>query len=151
MEGWDGTADGKPTELTIRGLESTAVKEFSSQEEGQRRRWTVQLAERQIGRVRLAIDFTQPGFGGSENARRTHSLPLIQAEDVEYQSGLVAVEGDAELDVKLMTDAATREVDIGGFFDELDQVHALDQATVLPPERHTATSAAANRRSMRSS
>ena len=50
---------GTPTELTIRGLESTAVKQFSSQDQGDRRRWTVQLAERQIGRVRLAIDFTQ--------------------------------------------------------------------------------------------
>jgi hypothetical protein len=31
-------------------------------------------------------------------------------------------------------DAATREVDIGGFFDELDRVHTLDPATVLPPD-----------------
>src|SRR5439155_9564927 len=83
-----------PTELMIRGLESTVVKEFSSQEQGQRRRWTAQLAERQIGRVRLAIDFTQSGFGGQKKGGNIHSLPLVQAEDVEHQSGFIAVEGD---------------------------------------------------------
>jgi hypothetical protein len=48
-----------PTELAIRGLESTAIKQFSSQVQNERRRWTVQLAERQTGRVRLAIDLSE--------------------------------------------------------------------------------------------
>ena len=85
-----------PVELAIRGLESTVVKETSSRDEGDRRRWTVQLAERQIGRIRLAIDFTQRLPATSQ---RNYPLPLAQAEDVEYQSGLVAVEGDAESDI----------------------------------------------------
>jgi hypothetical protein len=99
---------GTPAELTIRGLAGTAVKEFASKDDGQRRRWTVQLAERQIGEVRLAVEFTQRL---PEAAQQNRPLPLVQAEDVEYQSALVAVEGDAELDVQVTTTA--REVDIG--------------------------------------
>ena len=48
-----------PAELSIRGLDGTVVKELGSREEEQRRRWTVQLAERQSGRMRLAVHFTQ--------------------------------------------------------------------------------------------
>lgn len=99
---------GTPTELAIRGLGNTAVKEWRSADQGPLRIWTVQLAGRQMGSVRLAIDFTQRrGEPASENA----PLPLVQAENVEHQSGFVAVEGDAELDVRLQ--ASAREVDIG--------------------------------------
>jgi hypothetical protein len=100
-----------PAELTIRGLGGAVVKEFTSRDEGERRRWTVQLAERQIGSVHLAIDFTQPAFGGPEAPRQNVPLPLAQAEDVEYQSAAFAIEGDAELDVSVATNA--RQVDIG--------------------------------------
>ena len=51
----------------------------------------MQLAERQIGRVRLAVDFQQRL---PEKAQADVTLPLVQAEDVEYQSAFVAVEGD---------------------------------------------------------
>src|SRR6185436_6814768 len=97
-----------PSELMIRGLENTAVKQFNSHEQDDGRRWTVQLGQRQIGRVLLAVDFTQRL---PESTQQSVSLPLVQAEDVTYQSGLVAVEGDAELDVSVKTLA--REVDIG--------------------------------------
>ncbi len=99
---------GTSAELTIRGLAGTTVKEYTSVEEGQRRRWTVQLAERQIGAVKLVVDFTQRL---PQAAQQNRPLPLVQAEGVEYQSALVAVEGDAELDVKVTTTART--VDIG--------------------------------------
>jgi len=99
-----------PAEIAIAGLEGTTVKEQNSREENGRRLWTVQLAERQIGAVRLAVDFTQRL---PETAQRNAPLPLALAEEVEYQSGFVAVEGDAELDVSVTTDAATREVDVG--------------------------------------
>ncbi|HZN36503.1 MAG TPA: hypothetical protein VFB80_21890, partial [Pirellulaceae bacterium] len=98
-----------PAELTIRGIGSTVVKEFTSTTEGQRRRWSVQLAERQIGEVKLAVEFTQRL---PETEVQNQALPLVQAEDVEYQSAVVAVEGDAELDVSVKTTAA-RPVDIG--------------------------------------
>src|SRR6185312_3827871 len=48
-----------PAEITIRGLENANVKEHSSQAQEPRRRWTVQLAEKRSGRIRLAVDFTQ--------------------------------------------------------------------------------------------
>lgn len=100
---------GTPAELTIKGLGNTGVKEFTSVAEGQRRRWTVQLAERQIGEVKLQVEFTQTL---SDTAQQNYPLPLVQAEDVEYQSAVVAVEGDAELDVTVVPTAA-RPVDIG--------------------------------------
>jgi hypothetical protein len=99
-----------PTELSIRGLNNTVVKEFTTTNDSQRRRWTVQLAERQLGQVRLAIDFTQHV---AQQAQTNYSLPLAQAEGVEFQSGLVAVEGGAELDIRLTAEPNLREVDIG--------------------------------------
>lgn len=99
---------GTPTELNILGLEYTTVKQFHSEEQDGRRLWTVQLGQRQSGSLRLAIDFTQrlPVL-----AQQNADLPLIQAAEVTYQSGLVAIEGDAELDVSVKTTA--RAVDIG--------------------------------------
>lgn len=99
-----------PTELSITGVEGsgTVVKEFRSEEAGDRRRWIVQLAERQIGRVRIAVRFQQRL---AESAMKDWSLPLVQAEEVEYQSAFVAVEGDEELDVQVA--AAPRRVDVG--------------------------------------
>ena len=41
------------------------------------------------------------------------------------------------IDEREPTDAATREVDIGLFFDELDRVHLLDPVLVLPPDELT--------------
>ncbi len=44
-----------------------------------------------------------------------YSLPIIVADGVAYQSGLVAVEGCAELEVKVDTPA--RQVDVGELAD----------------------------------
>jgi hypothetical protein len=97
-----------PTEIAVRGLDSTVVREFRSNDDGASRRWEVQLAERQLGRVRLAVDF-QMRYDDLSLSRL--GLPLIQATEVEYQSALVAVEGDEELDLTLSTTA--RPVDVG--------------------------------------
>ncbi len=97
-----------PTEIAIRGLDSTVVREFRSNDDGAWRRWEVQLAERQLGQVRLAVDF-QMRYDDLSLSRL--GLPLIQATEVEYQSALVAVEGDEELDLTLSTTA--RPVDVG--------------------------------------
>ena len=97
-----------PTELTVVGLDSTVVKEYRSEEAAGRRRWIVQLAERQIGPVRIAVSFEQRL---PEGTLKGHPLPLVQAEEVEYQSAFVSVEGDAELDVQVV--AAARPVDVG--------------------------------------
>jgi hypothetical protein len=97
-----------PAEISIKGLKGTVVKEFRSSDEGAQRRWEVQLADRKIGSVRLAIDFEQRH---DPLALKQFGLPLVTAADVEYQSAFVSVEGDEELDITLTT--AARPVDVG--------------------------------------
>ena len=105
-----------PTALSIRGLGGVALKEYTSElvgEEGsRRRRWTALLAERRSGAVRLAVDFQQRL---AELEPEDLPLPIIEADGVAYQSGLVAVEGSPELDVVVKTGA--RRVDIGELVD----------------------------------
>jgi len=62
------------------GLDGVAVKEWEKNDDGAQRRWTVQLADRHIGRVRLAVDFQQQ-YDPLALARL--GVPLIQAEEVE--------------------------------------------------------------------
>jgi len=97
-----------PSSLAISGAEGAVVKEFSSEETGDERRWTALLAEPAMGVVRLAVDFQQPL---PDKDLQGFSLPLVRADDVMYQSAVVAIEGSAELDVVVKTDA--RGVDVG--------------------------------------
>ena len=97
-----------PQEISIRGLGDTVVKEFRSTDDGAQRRWEVQLADRKIGSVRLAIDFQQRY---DPLALKQFGVPLVTATEVEYQSAFVSVEGDEELDITLTT--AARPVDVG--------------------------------------
>ena len=109
--------ESTPTEMTVRGLGDTIVKETSSQNADARRVWTVQLADKKIGRIRLAIDFTQP-IAADQLANWT--LPTARTENVAYQSGLVAVEGHAELDINVSVHPRT--VDMGELVDAEYQV-----------------------------
>ncbi len=84
------------------------VKEFTSEDLEDGRRWTALLAEPVGGVVRLAVDFQQPM---PDKDLQDFALPLARADDVAYQSAVVAVEGSAELDIKVKTDA--RLVDVG--------------------------------------
>ncbi len=95
-----------PKEITIQGLDGVLVKEQRSTEEGDRRRWVVQLVERSTGEIRLTVDFQQPL---AESKLKEYALPLAQAEDVEFQSAFVSLEGWPELEVQPKT--AHRSVD----------------------------------------
>ncbi len=99
---------GTPKALAIRALDGVGLKEYDATDTEQGVRWDVLLAEPRRGTVRLAVDFQQPLGAGEKGEVQ---LPLIRAADVAYQSGLVAVEGSAELDVEVRTDA--RQVDVG--------------------------------------
>ena len=68
------------------------------------------LEEATSGEVRLAVEFKQP-LPWKEGKVGDYPLPVVQAADVAYQSGLVSVEGSAELDVQVHTDA--RRIDVG--------------------------------------
>ncbi|MGB6045384.1 MAG: hypothetical protein WBF93_19665, partial [Pirellulales bacterium] len=75
-------------------------------------RWTVLLAQRRRGRIRLGVDFQQRLV---TQEPKDLSLPLIAADNVAFQSGHVAVEGSPELDVQIATTA--RPVDVGELSD----------------------------------
>ena len=104
--------ESTPTALAISALDGVGIKEFVSQTEGDLRRWTVQLTESRQGTVRLVVDFQQP-LGGDEQAEL--KLPVVKAEGVAYQSGTVAVEGSADLDVEVLD--SPRKVDVGELVD----------------------------------
>ncbi|MEA3367330.1 MAG: hypothetical protein U9R68_04365, partial [Planctomycetota bacterium] len=105
-----------PAALAIRGLGGVQLKEQASRLVGegdeQIRRWTAMLAQPRRGTVRLAVDFEQRL---ADLEPEDLALPVVQAADVTYQSGLVAVEGSAELDVRVT--ASPRKVDIGELVD----------------------------------
>ncbi len=96
-----------PASLAIRGLDGLRLKEYTATEEGGLRRWDVLLEEPRRGAVRLAVDFQQARTAESA----ADALPLLTALDVAYQSGLVAVEGSAEVEVQVET--AARSIDVG--------------------------------------
>jgi len=98
--------------LTIRGLDGVEVKQYHSEPAGKLRRWTVQLEEPRRGTVRLAVSFHR---AINEKERKGFVLPIVAADGVEYQSGLVAVEGSAEREVTLETDLT--RVDVGELVD----------------------------------
>ncbi len=112
-----------PVELSIVGLDGTKLKSSSPQEvvDGFRR-WDVQLVAPTDGLIHLAVSFQQrldnasaaPDEGGTQ-LLKDYPLALIRAADVDYQSGTVAVEGSAELEVELKTDI--RKVDVGELVD----------------------------------
>ncbi len=108
-----------PGELTIRGLDGLSIKESNSAVADGMRRWTVVLGESRRGSVRLAVDFQQPlaspespaNPAAGEKAPSELTLPLVRAQGVAYQSGMVAVEGSADRDVQVKT--SLRKVDVG--------------------------------------
>lgn len=99
----------KPSaEVIVTGLGGVAVKQTSSSllEAGQL--WTVELTERRRGPVRLAVQFAQPISAPADDAV---VLPSVWADGVAYQSGLMAVEAVADLDVQLLDPPPS--VDVG--------------------------------------
>jgi hypothetical protein len=103
-----------PETLSIRGLDGVRLKEFVSEPADSMRRWNVLLADPALGQIRLAVDFQQP-----LNVENPDGLvlPIVKATGVVWQSGLVAVEGSAELVVDVTTDERARRVDVGELVD----------------------------------
>jgi hypothetical protein len=106
-----------PQSVTIRGLDGLRIKESSPHPTGKQRRWDVLLEEPAADKVRLAVEFRQP-LGQESVSPGGHAgllLPIVAADGVQYQSGLVSVEGNPELEVDVRT--AARRVDVGEFVD----------------------------------
>ncbi len=111
-----------PEEVSVRGLDGVAIKESTSTVEDDRRRWDVLLANPARGTVRLQISFDQPlepqGTTTDEEPQQLADdleLPIVQAVDVAYQTGSIAVEGSAELEITVSTEA--RKIDVGELID----------------------------------
>lgn len=109
--------ESTPSEVTINALDGVRIKETTSELIDGRRHWTVDLAERHSGRVRLTVDFPQrlesqevKGLG----------LPIVRAENVDYQTGAVAIEGHPEIEIQITK--SPRSVDIGEMVDGEYQV-----------------------------
>ncbi|MGD2109167.1 MAG: hypothetical protein PVI86_07220 [Phycisphaerae bacterium] len=106
--------DSTPENITIRLVDDvgqpTAVglSEYESELIDGTRRWTATLTDGRRDTIRLAVDFEQ-GFDLLDETRM--DLPIVRADGVAYQAGLVAVEGNAELDVEITT--SLRNVDVG--------------------------------------
>ncbi|MHB8902397.1 MAG: hypothetical protein ACYC6Y_26860, partial [Thermoguttaceae bacterium] len=99
-----------PETVSIRGLDGLELKEYVSSVDNGRRRWDVLLAGPQAGRLRLAVDFYQPR---AIEDRQGLELPIALADGVAWQSGHLAVEGDAELEVSVTVDPPVRRCDVG--------------------------------------
>ena len=128
-----------PGTITIHGLEGVSVKDSLPELDGTMRRWNVLLDEARRGEVRLAVDFEmrpqsvaepppatsiagdearfrqgrsrRPPRGERVTEWKDFALPLLTADAVVYQSGLVAIEADLELGVDVKT--AARRADVG--------------------------------------
>jgi len=101
-----------PQSLTIRGLDGLRLKQYDSRVEEGRRVWTAVLAQPTRGTLRLAVDFKKRL---PNQEPKDFALPVVRAEGVAYQSGVVAVEGNVELDVQVKTKA--RREDVGELVD----------------------------------
>ncbi|MCX7424128.1 MAG: hypothetical protein NTW96_00580 [Planctomycetia bacterium] len=104
--------ESTPSDVSIRDMDGPKPEYTAEVAEGMRH-WRVQLAEARRGTIRLAVDFQQPV---ADEQPKQLAVPVVRAGGVVvYQSGIVAVEGSAELDVQVKTDA--RRVDIGELVD----------------------------------
>ncbi|MBN1911459.1 MAG: hypothetical protein JW818_17080 [Pirellulales bacterium] len=104
--------ESTPADVRLSAADGVRLKPHSAEVSDGLRHWTVPLAEARRGVIRLLVDFRQPLE--TEQAK-DFAVPVVRAEGVAYQSGLVAFEGNAELDVRIETKA--RRVDVGELVD----------------------------------
>jgi hypothetical protein len=87
------------------------IKETYSSEveiEGKKyRRWEIVLSKPQAGLLKLNINFDMPINPEKINNAKAQpfKLPGIIAENVEWQSDIIAIQGDEELDLQVLTDS----------------------------------------------
>ncbi|MDR2705229.1 MAG: hypothetical protein LBC02_05570, partial [Planctomycetaceae bacterium] len=111
-----------PPTPSIHGLNGLNIKETLNEEaeiNGQKfRRWKILFAEPTSGKIRIGVHFEQPIAEQTFTETATSfELPPVIVENTAWQSGLVAVEGDEELDLTIPTERndkpVLRSVDVG--------------------------------------
>lgn len=107
-----------PSEVSIRGLAETAVREYHAVETATERIWQIMLTEdvqldpvTRTGKAHVAVEFQTP----LPATITSLPLPIIRAENVALQWGYLAVEGDPEREMRLETSA--RRVDPAELYD----------------------------------
>jgi len=98
--------DSTPQELTIRGLDGVVVKESTSRLEDGKRIWTIKLANRVAGAAKLQVEFLK-----LLETDIDLSLPIARVSETTYQTGVISLEGDDELEVKVLQHP--RAADVG--------------------------------------
>ena len=101
-----------PQNIGITGLNGAAIKDYSASnvtiDEIEYRKWDVQLAEPVAGMVMLGVQFEQ-----ATPDETVQTLPLVTADGVAWQSGLISIEGHEELNLSLLNSETMRQVDVG--------------------------------------
>ncbi|MDR2755403.1 MAG: hypothetical protein LBC20_06820 [Planctomycetaceae bacterium] len=98
-----------PSTPSIQGLNGLNIKETLSEEieiNGQNfRRWKILFAEPMNEKVRIGVSFEQPIAEQTfTDTAIPFDLPSITVENTAWQSGVVAFEGDEELDLTIPTE-----------------------------------------------
>ena len=88
-----------------------SIRQTTSRTVDERRVWEVETVSPLDGVVRLVVNFTAPQPELRVDAMQEVALPLPTFPDAVHMSGLFAVEGNAELETNVRTDA--RRIDIG--------------------------------------
>ena len=101
-----------PEEVLIGALDGVGIKESTSEVIDDRRVWTVVLDQPRSGSIRLTVDYTQ---NAEQDNIENVTLPTARALGSEYQTGAIAVEGDADLETTIQE--SPRGIDIGEVFD----------------------------------
>lgn len=97
-----------PDEIRIRGLDGVRIAQTDSKEIEAGRLWTLELAEPSLGEIRVVVDFVHPL---DSEEPQGFELPLIQAQQVGYQTSLVSFEGNPDFDFTIQTEM--RSIDVG--------------------------------------
>lgn len=101
-----------PEEIALQGIDDVAIKESNSQIVGDRRVWTLRLAKRHTQTCSILIQYVLPH---SEENQQTLSQPTLRAEDVAYQTGFIALEGDGDHHFEIPKHP--KAVDVGEWID----------------------------------
>ncbi|MEC7566164.1 MAG: hypothetical protein VX738_10815, partial [Planctomycetota bacterium] len=96
-----------PSDLNVVGLGTTQIKQFVSEEQEDKRIWTVTLNKPMAGNIVIGIDYEQV----LEETESKYVPMLVVAGDVVYQSGVLSIESSPELAIGVDSDA--KPVDVG--------------------------------------
>ena len=88
-------ADSTPENITINGLAGTEVKQYSSEDDGPLRKWTIRLSTPAFSNVTLGVQYNNQVE--NDEAQLTPAFPEVMGAG--YQSGVFSIEASPELEL----------------------------------------------------